>query len=395
MDVFLSYSSSGLKETRELLTALEGSFGSVDWVSADSVDGRALSTEGWMPRWGDLTRALDKNCIILLMFSPSGIRSGFSHNANGLLQASPNITNGLSFDRSGSYFINSSDRPKQKNYSQILQYSHVDGLGPPDNASFAMVNCIESPFLSRRSFGAGNAGLRTVVNMARSISPFDGAALRRMKSNVILRLLATQTLSATDKLHFDWRLVESLILLIKPAMPLQLAAGPRETLGSDTCAIGILKAASSELRRLLMNISRELPAIRRRYQPEQISWLVSAFQAANQIFKGSAKAKLYSIAKLKEFSRTADRSRRRRAARQLIAPDDIVQSATVAHLFRGVDGPLRVGAELRRRTFELVQQRSLWAPVTAASRLADRETIYSLYRGFEVPHIVAENGSDE
>ena len=62
MTIFLSYSSSGLEETRELLRALERSFGGVDWIgnglmSSDNVEGRYLLSSGRAAQLDDLMKA--------------------------------------------------------------------------------------------------------------------------------------------------------------------------------------------------------------------------------------------------------------------------------------------------------------------------------------------------
>src|ERR1051326_2348448 len=100
MTIFLSYSSSGL-ETRELLRALERSFGGVDWIgngwmSSDNVDGRYLLSSGRAAQLDDLMKACTDSKVIILVVSPAfEMRDGVFDGAQYLMHAQVDFSRAL------------------------------------------------------------------------------------------------------------------------------------------------------------------------------------------------------------------------------------------------------------------------------------------------------------
>jgi hypothetical protein len=412
MTIFLSYSSSGLEETRELLRALERSFGGVDWIgnglmSSDNVEGRYLLSSGRAAQLDDLIKACTDSKVILLVVSPAfEMRDGVFDDAQYLMHAQVDLSRALNRKELLQHFglcLMASDYCSASNPVGTLQsrvpvafpFLRSEFLAPPEDFPTVMQDCGDLPVLQPNVGNCGGA-LRMVMNMARSIREFDASTLRRTKSMAMLRLLASQALSKMDRLHFDWPRVESLIFLIRPPATLEFAAGLRRARGNNaTYAIGILKTASGELSRFLTTTADDLAIARRRYQAEQKPWLVSVFQVANHVLRGGTRVKRYSISKLKELSRNTGRVRRRGRFYNLDHPEDTNQSETLAQLFRGSERPLSVGPELRRRTAALVQKRFSPSFAPISSRPSEQDTAFSLYRGFDLPGTAVENGSSE
>jgi hypothetical protein len=72
--------------------------------------------------------------------------------------------------------------------------------------------------------------------------------------------------------------------------------------------------------------------------------------------------------------------------------DDPFPLETVTQLLRGTEGALCASEALKQRVAALVRKRSTALPAISA-QLSDQDTVFSLYRGFELPGSLSGNGS--
>ena len=208
MDIFLSYPSSGLRETRELLRALERSFGSVDWIGngrmrGDNVDGRYLLPSDQATQLDGLMKASEDSKVILLLVSPAfemhngafdggrylnhtGVEFGRALNRAKFLEHFESF--GIGSDGcSESYPV----RTFQSHIPITFSFLQREPLAPPEDVPAVIRDCGDVPVLQPDDLSNSSNGLRIVMNMARSIRTFDSSTLRPAKSMTMLRLLAS------------------------------------------------------------------------------------------------------------------------------------------------------------------------------------------------------------
>jgi hypothetical protein len=125
------------------------------------------------------------------------------------------------------------------------------------------------------------------------------------------------------------------------------------------------------------------------------AWLISALRITDLILDRNAKRKTRRVSKFKRSPNNVGRFKRPRRKYRVRIPserDEPFPLETVTQLLRGTDGALCASEALKQRVAALVRKRSTALPAISA-QLSDQDTVFSLYRGFELPGSLSGNGS--
>jgi hypothetical protein len=249
---------------------------------------------------------------------------------------------------------------------------------------------------SSAGYSAGCKELLSGANM-KGWLPLVGKALNPVsRAKLTPRLVMPGDMLRKSALDADWSLSPlgiSQVNMVGGTSFMDMAPSG----GNNDAALGIrvlaLLGTTKELNIAIAALVGECTLIRQKHQHASRSWLSALLQFASYSRRWDTKVRTYSVVNLPRWRRLVRRYRRSRRLFRDRGPQEKGPLETVAQLFRGSEGALAVGHNLKARTLELVRRRSLSLVGAGSALISEPDTVFSLYNRMPMPSRALVNGS--